>query len=58
LLYGAETWVAGLTDMHHLDAFDMWCQRKILGIKWMDRVTNITIRVGGRACSRSGPWSA
>jgi len=47
LLYGAETWVTCQTDLHRLDAFDMWCQRKILGIGWMDRVTNIAIRRTG-----------
>jgi len=36
LLYGAETWVTSLEDLHRLDAFDMWCQRKIMGIGWMD----------------------
>jgi len=44
LLYGVETLVTGLEDLHRLDPFDMWCQRKLLGIGWMDRVTNIPIR--------------
>jgi len=44
LLYGAETCVTSQAYVHCLDAFDMWCQRKILAPGWMDRITYITIR--------------
>ncbi|KAI8518900.1 hypothetical protein Bbelb_021570 [Branchiostoma belcheri] len=44
LLYGAEAWTLTSTQERHLDAFDAKCLRRILGIRWYDRVTNIALR--------------
>ena len=44
LLYGSETWQLKATHERKLDAFDMKCLCKILGIKWKDFVTNEEIR--------------
>jgi len=40
LLYGAETWSLFFADTSRLQAFHMRCQRRILGLRWQDRVTN------------------
>ena len=40
LLYGAETWTLTKKDMQRLEAVEMWCWRKLLGVSWRDRVLN------------------
>lgn len=42
-LYGSDTWTLLKADANRLQAFHMRCQRRILGIKWQDRVKNVTI---------------
>ena len=44
LLYAADTWSLQVGDEKRIDAFDMRCQRRILGVRWYDFVTNETIR--------------
>lgn len=39
-LYGGETWTISATEKRKLEAFEMWCYRKMLRIKWIDRITN------------------
>jgi len=39
-LYGCETWTISTIEKRKLEAFEMWCYRKILKIKWIDRITN------------------
>ncbi|CAJ1076503.1 Hypp80 [Xyrichtys novacula] len=44
LLYGAETWPLNKTLAARIDGFDTRALRSIEGIKWPDRVSNITLR--------------
>ena len=48
LMYGSESWTITEEIRRRLDAFEMWCYRRILKISWTDRVTNIEVlrRVG------------
>ena len=39
-LYGCETWTIGKVERRKLESFEQWCYRKILKIKWVDRVKN------------------
>ena len=43
LLYGAETWTISKPMRDRLIAFEMWCYRKMLMIKWSDRITNVEV---------------
>ena len=43
LLHGAKTWTLLKSEEQKLEAFNMSCQRRILGIRWYDFVTNATI---------------
>ena len=47
-LYGCETWTTGTKERRRLEALEMWCCRKLLKIKWIDKVSNdeILTRVG------------
>src|SRR5580692_1236731 len=48
LLCGSETWTLLAADVSRLQAFHMRCQRRILGVKWHDKIRNavITERTG------------
>jgi len=43
LLYGAETWTVLKSDEQKLEAFHMSCQRRILGIRWYNFITNAEV---------------
>ena len=40
LLYGAETWTLTKATVNKLEAFEMWCYRRILRISWTEHKTN------------------
>lgn len=51
LLYGMEAWTLTVASMNRLEAFEMWCYRRILRISWVDRVTNVEVlRRMGKEC--------
>ena len=39
-LYGCETWTISSTEKKRIEAFEMWCYRRMLKIRWVDRITN------------------
>ena len=43
LLYASETWTMTKADTAHLHAFHMRRQRRILGVRWFDKVKNAKI---------------
>lgn len=42
-LYGAETWTFKAADRLRIDAFEMWCWRRMLQIPWTAFRTNVSI---------------
>ncbi|CAH1266860.1 Hypp3601 [Branchiostoma lanceolatum] len=44
LTYGGETWTLTAAQECRLDAFDTKCQRRILGIRWYDHISNDILR--------------
>ena len=48
LMYCCESWTITEEIKRRIEAFEMWCYRRILKISWRDRVTNIEVlrRVG------------
>ena len=48
LLNASETWTLTKAYTAHLQAFHMRCQRRLLGVRWFDKVKNaeITRRTG------------
>uniref|UniRef100_A0A8D8UNP4 Craniofacial development protein 2 n=1 Tax=Cacopsylla melanoneura TaxID=428564 RepID=A0A8D8UNP4_9HEMI len=40
LLYGVESWTLTDTILKKIEAFEMWTYRRILKIKWTDKITN------------------
>jgi hypothetical protein len=39
-LFGSETWTLGKNEERVVNAFETWCWRRMLKIKWADRITN------------------
>ena len=59
VLYGAETWTMRNHEKRKIDAFELWCWRRVLRVLWMERKTNIWIienikrnRHGSQGCQR------
>lgn len=40
MLYGSETWTIAKLAQKRIEAFEIWCYRKMLKIIWVDMVTN------------------
>ncbi|KAG1653301.1 Symplekin [Nymphon striatum] len=38
--YGSECWVLKTSDKKKIDAFEVWCYRRLLRISWTERKTN------------------
>lgn len=43
LMYGSESWTLKKNLINKLRAFEMWIYRRMLKIKWTDRITNIRV---------------
>src|SRR5215469_2448751 len=39
-LYRCETWTLTKESQKRIDAFDVWCARRMLKIKWIDKISN------------------
>lgn len=54
-LYKRETWTVGKAERRILEAVDMWCQKKMVGINWISKVANERVLevVGGGGKLRS-----
>ena len=37
VLYGAETWTKRKHERRKIDAFELWCWRRVLRVSWVDR---------------------
>ena len=40
MLYGCETWIIAKEERRRIEAFEMWCYRRMEKIRWTDRMTN------------------
>lgn len=43
LMYGIEAWTLTEDACKRLEAFEMWCYRRMLRVSWMHRVSNVTV---------------
>ena len=41
--YGCETWTFSKAIDHKINAFEMWCYRRMLTISWTSHTTNIDV---------------
>ena len=40
VMYGSETWTLKEAECHRIEAFKMWCWRRLLQVSWTSRRSN------------------
>ena len=43
VMYGCKRWTIKETESQRIDAFELWCQRRLLGVPWTARRSNQSI---------------
>ena len=43
VMYGCESWTIKKTEHHRIDAFELWCWRRLLSVPWTARRSNQSI---------------
>ena len=38
VMYGCETWTIKKAERQRIDAFELWCWRRLLRVPWIQRV--------------------
>ena len=44
VMYGCESWTVKKAERHRIDAFELWCWRRLLRIPWTARRSNQSIQ--------------
>ena len=44
VIYGCESWTIERAECQRIDAFELWCWRRLLRIPWTARISNQSIR--------------
>ena len=43
VMYGCESWTVKKAEHQRIDAFDLWCWRRLLRVPWTARISNQSI---------------
>ena len=43
VMYGCESWTVKKTERQRIDAFELWCWRRLLGVSWTAGRSNQSI---------------
>ena len=43
VMYGCESWTVKKAECQRIDAFELWCCRRLLGVPWTARRSNQSI---------------
>ena len=55
VIYGCESWTVKKAECQRIDAFELWCWRRLLRIPWTTRRSNQSIlKEIGPGCSLEG----
>ena len=55
VMYGCESWTIKKTEHQRIDAFELWCWRRLLRVPWTARKSNQSIlKEISRGCSLEG----
>ena len=44
VMYGCESWTIKKAELRRIDAFELWCWRRLLSVPWTARTSNQSIR--------------
>ena len=50
VMYGCESWTIKKGERRRIDAFELWCWRRLLRVPWTARTSNQSI------LKEIGPW--
>ena len=54
-MYGCESWMVNKAEHQRIDAFELWCWRRLLRVPWTARISNQSIlKVISPGCSLEG----
>ena len=51
VMYGCESWTVKKAERRKIDAFELWCWRRLLRVPWTARRSNQSILEISRGCS-------
>ena len=54
VMYGCESWVVKKAESQRIDAFELWCWRRLLRVPWTARRSNQSILKISSGCSLEG----
>ena len=54
VMYGCESWTVKKAERQRIDAFELWCWRKLLRVPWTARRSNQSILKISTGCSLEG----
>ena len=55
VMYGCESWTVKKAERQRIDAFELWCWRRLLRVTWSARKSNqSTLKEIGPGCSLEG----
>ena len=54
VMYGCENWTVKKAECQKIDAFELWCWRRLLRVPWTARRSNQSILKISPACSLEG----
>ena len=54
VMYGCESWTTKKSDSRRIDAFELWCWRRLLRVPWTARRSNQSILKISPGCSLEG----
>ena len=46
VMYGCESWTMKKAESQRIDAFELWCWRRLLRVPWTTRRSNLSILKG------------
>ena len=54
VMYGCESWTVKKAECRRIDAFELWCWRRLLKVPWTARKSNQSILKISPGCSFEG----
>ena len=54
VMYGCESWIIKKAECQRIDAFELWCWRRLLRVPWTARKSNQSILKISPGCSLEG----
>ena len=54
VMYGCESWTVKKAEGQRIDAFELWCWRRLLRVPWTARRSNQSIKEISPGCSLEG----